>query len=243
MNVSPTAAVRDTWRSYWSAHGAQLGAEAPAYLAKAVACAIHPRQGLRVLEAGSGTGGLAAVLAKMGADVTVLDIVPACARAARFQSGLRAVVADLFHAPFADGAFDVVFNSGVMEHFEPDTLECGLREMARVLRPGGRLVVVVPSARGRFYVAGKRQLEARGEWEYGTEHPQDSLAAAATRLGLTDGCERLVRVRWQARFLRGWRAAFARVLTRPFAEDSAIGAALFGGYLLVSAWTKRGGTS
>ena len=81
---------------------------------------------MKILEAGSGTGGLSQQLAKAGADVFVLDIVPACLQAARRKGAapgtLQGVVGDLFHCPFPDGAFDVVFNSGVMEHFEPDDL-------------------------------------------------------------------------------------------------------------------------
>ncbi len=46
--------------------------------------------------------------------------------------------------PFADGAFDVVYSSHVLEHFAPATAEALLRECHRVLKPGGILRTVLP---------------------------------------------------------------------------------------------------
>lgn len=238
--MSAPAAVQKTWRAYWDAHNGQLGAAPPPFLLECLLHEVQPRPGLRVLEAGSGTGGLARELAARGAVVTVLDIIRSCVRHAAAVSGLRAVQADLFRAPFRDGSFDVVFNSGVMEHFEPAQLAAGVREMGRLLRPGGKLIVVVPSARGKLYLAGKRRLEQAGRWDYGIEYPQASLAEFMRAAGLGNGSEYLAGVRWQARFLEGWRGCLARLAVRPFAENSRIGCSLFGAYLLVSAWQKQG---
>lgn len=237
--MTVTANVTETWRAYWDAHGGEIGAEPPAYLRDVLLAEVRPRAGLRVLEAGCGTGGLARALEDAGAAMTLLDIVPA-AVSRSVAAGRKAygVNADLFHLPFADASFDAVFNSGVMEHFEPEPMRQGLAEMARVLRPGGRLVVIVPSKRGRYYVAGKRRLERDGKWEYGVEYPQGSLAPRVPP-GLDPVHEYEVGVRWQTRFLEGWRRKLAAALTRPFSETSRLGAALFGGYLLVSSWVKR----
>ncbi len=230
--------VTETWRAYWDAHGAELGAAPPQYLRDVVLREIAPTAGMTVLEAGCGTGGLARALQDAGAAMTLIDIVPAAvARSIAATPGACGVNADLFRLPFADGSFDVVFNSGVMEHFEPEPMAAGLKEMARVVRPGGRLIVLVPSKRGRYYVAGKRRLERAGKWEYGVEHPQGSLAPLMPP-GLCALHEYEVGVRWQTRFLEGWRRKVAAALTKPFSETSRLGAALFGGYLLVSSWSK-----
>ncbi len=110
--------------------------------------------------------------------------------------------------------------------------------MARVVRPGGKLVCIVPSATGRFYTWGKSRLERAGQWRYGRETPQTSLVVPMTAAGLVGGREWRLGVRWQVRFLTGWRRKFARLLVAPFAETSALGAALWGAYLLVSDWRK-----
>ena len=50
-------------------------------------------------------------------------------------------------APFADGSFDVVLASNVLEHFEPDAAATLIAEWCALLRPGGRLIVMQPNFR------------------------------------------------------------------------------------------------
>jgi ubiquinone biosynthesis O-methyltransferase len=105
---------------------------------------IGPIRSERVLDVGCGDGMLSVRLAREGADVTGLDSDPRMLAAARDRaSRSRAVVAyvegNATSLPFADDSFDVVVAVTVL-CFVPDAGRA-LSEMARVLRPGGRLVI------------------------------------------------------------------------------------------------------
>ena len=94
----------------------------------------------RVLEVGAGTGAFAErVRREVGADVTAVDLSPRMVELAR-ERGVPASEADVQQLPFDDGAFDCAAALWVLHHV-PD-LDRGLRELARVIRPGGCLVAV-----------------------------------------------------------------------------------------------------
>ena len=64
--------------------------------------------------------------------------------------GVRAVVGDCLDlSAFVDGSFDVVFASNLLEHIERPALVGLVEQVQRVLRPGGRLIVVQPNFRLR----------------------------------------------------------------------------------------------
>jgi SAM-dependent methyltransferase len=101
-------------------------------------------EGLDVLDAGCGDGAYAVSLAERGARVTGLDASPSALRAAagraRGASAPLALVAgDAVKLPFEDEAFDLAIVVTAL-CFVPDPQQA-LAELARVLRPGGRLVV------------------------------------------------------------------------------------------------------
>jgi demethylmenaquinone methyltransferase/2-methoxy-6-polyprenyl-1,4-benzoquinol methylase len=96
------------------------------------------RPGERVLDACCGTGDLAIAARKAGGEVTGLDFSERMLeRARRKAPDLRWVAGDLLALPFADGAFDAATVGFGVRNVED--LEAGLRELARVLQPGGRL--------------------------------------------------------------------------------------------------------
>ena len=96
------------------------------------------RPGDRVLDACCGTGDLALAARELGGDVTGLDFSPAMLARARRKSGAVSwVEGDVLATPFADASFDAVLIGFGLRNLED--LEGGLRELARVLRPGGRL--------------------------------------------------------------------------------------------------------
>lgn len=95
-----------------------------------------------VLEIGGGSGGMAAALLRQHPDIrlTVTDLDEAMLRPARRRlgDGSSVVPADATRLPFADGSFDVVLSFLMLHHVVQ--WEQAVREAARVLRPGGRLV-------------------------------------------------------------------------------------------------------
>jgi ubiquinone/menaquinone biosynthesis C-methylase UbiE len=106
--------------------------------------------GHRVLDVGSGRGEIVFQAADRGAHAVGIDFAPAAlaiAEATRREHGddLRArtsfVKADATQLPFADADFDRVFLLDVVEHLSPVELDATLREIRRVLRQSGRLVV------------------------------------------------------------------------------------------------------
>jgi SAM-dependent methyltransferase len=110
--------------------------------------------GRRVLDAGCGSGPLAAALRAKGAVVTGFDSSPAMVALARQRLGADADlrVADIDRPlPFADDAFDDVVVSLVL-HYLRDW-SAPLAELRRVLRPGGRLLLSVnhPAVYKVFY--------------------------------------------------------------------------------------------
>jgi len=102
--------------------------------------------GQRVLDLGCGTGALTLVAkrAQPGIEIVGLDPDPkALARATRkaAREGLAITFQQGFGdaLPFADGSFDRVLSSFMFHHLESEQKPAVLREVRRVLRPGGRL--------------------------------------------------------------------------------------------------------
>jgi demethylmenaquinone methyltransferase / 2-methoxy-6-polyprenyl-1,4-benzoquinol methylase len=100
---------------------------------------VHP--GDRVLDAACGTGDLAVAAERAGGTVTGLDFSERMLERARSKSSsIEWVQGDVMELPFEDGSFDAAtIGFGIRNVSD---LEGGLRELARVLRPGGRLAVL-----------------------------------------------------------------------------------------------------
>jgi demethylmenaquinone methyltransferase/2-methoxy-6-polyprenyl-1,4-benzoquinol methylase len=130
-------------RRYDAMNRLMTGGRDVAWRREAARLAVGGSGADRALDVATGTGDLALALAAAGARFVVgLDfacpMVRAAAAKARGRPGVALAVGDALRLPFADARFDactVAFGLRNMADYE-----AALREMSRVLRPGGRLV-------------------------------------------------------------------------------------------------------
>jgi ubiquinone/menaquinone biosynthesis C-methylase UbiE len=134
--------------------------------------------GRRVLELGCGAGHLSLALLDRGAQLTALDLSPgmvdvARGRAARYRPDSTAefIVAPVEDTGLPAGRFDLVVGKWILHHVD---LDRGAREVARVLRDGGRGVFAETSGLNPLLRVARRRFVGRwGVARYGTadEHP------------------------------------------------------------------------
>ncbi|MFE0728665.1 class I SAM-dependent methyltransferase [Streptomyces antibioticus] len=134
--------------------------DGPAYAAAVAGLGL--RAGDRVLDAGCGTGrALTPLRAAVGPSGVVvgLDLTPAmleaAVRAGRDRDG-RLLLADVAALPLRSGSFDAVFGAGLVSHLADPTEN--LRELARVVRPGGTLALFHPIGRAALAARQGRRI-------------------------------------------------------------------------------------
>jgi SAM-dependent methyltransferase len=186
-----------------------------------------------------------------GARAYGVDISPPIvmrAREAFADDPLRCAVSDVRALPFRDGSFDAIYSMGTIEHF--DETEHAVREMARVLKPGGRAIVGVPNRHDPFLrPLFATILQALGMYGYGYEksYSRRALREMLERAGLVVVAETAIL------FIPGWLRmldlachSWCRPLTavtgacvRPFVFlDRHVPAVRRHGYLLATVVTK-----
>jgi ubiquinone/menaquinone biosynthesis C-methylase UbiE len=109
-----------------------------------------PLPGLRLLDLGAGMGGFAVAAAREGAHVTACEYNPAYCRIVELRAERHGLRLPVFNAageslPFPAGSFDAVTAWDVLEHVQDP--RAVLREIARVLRPGGHALITAINRR------------------------------------------------------------------------------------------------
>ena len=223
--------------------------------------ALGDLRGKRVLDVGAGGGWLSAQLAAAGARVTVLDL-----EARPADPRIRAVVHNLDDPvlPFADQEFDAVVSTEVLEHLRAPFLV--LRDLVRVLKKGGRLVLTIPNYwnvkyRLRYLLTGNFQRVAiddrkrRAYYLRGYAPHINAIPYPILKSVLSwEGCEHFVLghsrlMGWQQRlFFAPWLAAIrlftwcggARRRARQLLDETNSDSALLGARQVLIACTKTG---
>lgn len=115
----------------------------------------------RLLEQGCGVGMYVAALLPYADEIYGIDVEPVyLAQAARAVPDAQFQLAASESLPFAEASFDLILSHEVIEHVQDDRATAS--EMARVLRPGGRMVIFAPN---RLY-----PFETHGHYWRGVYH-------------------------------------------------------------------------
>jgi SAM-dependent methyltransferase len=198
---------------------AQFGAQAGAYLTSAVhaqgadlaalAALAAGQAGARVLDLGCGGGHVAYAVAPHVGEVVAYDLsagmleVVAAAARERGLGNLRTVQGPAERLPFADASFDLVLSRYSAHHWRD--FAAGLREAARVVRPGGRAGFVdAVSAGGPACDTFLQAVELLRDTSHVRDRTRAEWEAALADAGLLAGATTAFRVRldfatWVAR--------------------------------------------
>jgi ubiquinone/menaquinone biosynthesis C-methylase UbiE len=118
---------------------------------------LQPRPGRRILDVGCGRGTAEVKLSRLrltqvdlvAVDLLVDRVVDAQVAARAHNIDAHFAAADACRLPFADASFDSVFCVAVLQHI--GDVRTAVAEMARVTRPGGRIVAVEPDNSARYF--------------------------------------------------------------------------------------------
>jgi len=158
--------------------------------------------GLSVLDVGCGTGALTRLAkARVGETGRVcgVDAAPQMIAVARHKAARREIAIDfqvglIEQLAFPDDSFDVVLSSLMMHHLPGELKRQGLAEIARVLKPGGRLLVLDMQSRQSERNQGriKRHVQQRGSHAFlalllhaGLERGIEDLSPVMKEVGFT----------------------------------------------------------
>lgn len=138
----------------------------------------------RILDAGCGTGNLIRELCNSGVpgrNITALDVTPymlAHARGKHIRSGVTFLDADL-NKPLTlgDESLDAIVSTNVLYALRSPTAT--LTEFARILKPGGRLIITTPKAEANIGLILKAHAQSTKPDEYWTRYNNDTTTARA----------------------------------------------------------------
>lgn len=199
----------------------------------------------KILEAGCGSGKFSIVLAILGCEVTAMDYSAKIVKnvegfvkiAETYFGKLRVNVeqGNIEAMKYEDNCFDVVFNVGVVEHWLDDSERIAvIREMVRVVRPRGEVVIMVPNGKHPFHnwwVFSKYPgyTSAPPMFNYNTDLLKRDMEKAGLKDIQTDGLDAYTSIcQWpDYRILKLTRGGLKRILPPPKFLRELFGVTLF----------------
>jgi 2-polyprenyl-3-methyl-5-hydroxy-6-metoxy-1,4-benzoquinol methylase len=190
----------DIWRSGTSAdeHRRNVAREELSIrwqrIERRVAAQFGGFENLSAIEIGAGAGTNAAMFAKRGASVTLLDYSERALAGAHELFAANGLEADFVAANALElpdevrGGFGVAMSFGLNEHFTGDERIGIFQAHLDALRDGGIAIISVPNARNAPYRASKWLAERTGRWRLGVEVPftRSELESICRRLGVSE---------------------------------------------------------
>lgn len=156
--------------------------------------------GMQVLDVATGTGAQAIAFADAGAEVTAVDLSAAMLRVARRKVGRRTIVfreGDARALPFRSGSFDRAGISFGLHEMPPSVRREALRELARVTKADGRVVIVdYALPRGRFARWVVYHVVKLYERDSYAEFVRSDLHAMLDEAGLIEVADDRPAIRW-----------------------------------------------
>lgn len=150
------------------------------------------RPGARVVDVGTGTGNLAQVLLQRGAQVTAVEPSSEMRRIASAKLGSVPVLDGHFlSVPLPPGSQDAVVSTYAFHHLTDERKALGARELLRVLRPGGRVVLGdIAWASGEARAGMISRFAQEGKWDLVKEIQEEYYPQIGTLTAIfaTAGC-------------------------------------------------------
>jgi 2-polyprenyl-3-methyl-5-hydroxy-6-metoxy-1,4-benzoquinol methylase len=153
----------------------------------------------KILEPGCGSGIMSARLAKSGYDITVMDLSKNALNTAKVNFGKIGakgyfVEGDIFKMPFKKESFDVVWNQGVIEHF--DDVPLVVKKMNALVKNSGYLILYVPAHNSPLHLVYRilSALNLKRLWPFDDQifFRKEELKAVMLKAGIKDPVVRSV---------------------------------------------------
>jgi SAM-dependent methyltransferase len=147
--------IRDNENDVWR--------EPHEYLVEFFGLQEAPSQPFRILDLGCGTGRHLVYLEELGYKAYGLDISPTGLAYSRNwlqkkDLPVRILMADMTSLPYSSAVFDMIISTYVIHHNTLAGMRRTIKEMHRLLKPGGTILISIPSQRGYRHDKG-RQIE------------------------------------------------------------------------------------